>query len=102
MDRSLKSYRVDTKTKQVFRDEKQLFVYDRYESVPPTTKFYIGPAQVTLLTDKISGLNTETYIAPLTPQAPIAAPTPPAPTVTPEPILDKPKPTRRAPAKRKP
>ena len=100
MDRSLKSYRVDTKTKQVFRDEKQLFVYDKYEAIGPTTKFYIGPAQVTLLTDKISGLNTETYIEPLAPQAP--TPAPPAPTVTPEPILDKPKPTRRAPAKRKP
>ena len=97
MDRSLKAYRVDTKTKQVFRDEKQLFVYDKYESVPPTTKFYIGPAQVSLLTDKISGLNTETYIEPL--------PTPaPAPVATPEPVTaptPKAPTTRRAPAKRK-
>ena len=93
MDRSSKQYRVDTKTKQVFRDDKQLFVYDKYESIPPTTKFYIGSAQVTLLTEKISGLNTETYIEPLAPQTPT-----PAPTSAPEP--KKPA-TRRAPAKSK-
>ncbi len=89
-----KSYRVDTKTRQVFRDEKQLFVYDKYETIGPTTKFHIGPGQVTLLTDRISGLNTETYLAP-TPTTPAETATPTTPTETKAPT------PRRAPAKRK-